>query len=192
MPTVTSEPATVPNRRSTKWPTVCEQATKIPNPTTVLIASDHQECHALVVDEPDQRPRRRRFGRQVEFTHSRPSNAAICSRVTVSASASRASAAPSRSSMPRHRGSLADYASRAIPSLSLVSERSSQTNTRIPHHLDVRQTRSPADAPGEYGLGACTVVGACVNLRLEARLAHESQMSRPSSVNVSKVGPDRD
>ncbi len=46
------------------------------------------------------------------------------------------------------------------------------SSTRISHHLDVRQTRSPADAPRENDLGACAVVGACVDLRLEARLAH--------------------
>jgi hypothetical protein len=72
MPRVTSDPATLPNRWSTKWPTLSERAMKIANPTIVFDNPDHQECHALVVDEAGQRPRRRRFGRQVEF--SGPSN----------------------------------------------------------------------------------------------------------------------
>ncbi len=44
-----------------------------PEPDDGVDASNHQERHALVVDEPDQRARRRRFGRQVEARTDGPS-----------------------------------------------------------------------------------------------------------------------
>ena len=87
MPSVTSDPATLPNRLVDAWPTVCEQADEDSEPHDGVDASDDQERHALVAEQPDQGTRRRRFGWQVEFSHVRLSNAAICSRVTVSASA---------------------------------------------------------------------------------------------------------
>jgi hypothetical protein len=44
-----------------------EQATTIPESDDGVDASDYHECRALIVDEPHQPPRRRRFGRQIEF-----------------------------------------------------------------------------------------------------------------------------